>query len=76
MMIQSNSRDPLYLNERIESFLAEFYKTLEQLSDENFQHNRQAIIDNLLEKPKNISAVSYFYFILLLQYYDKLLYYF
>ena len=58
MIIQSNSRDPLYLNDRIESFLSEYYTTLSNISDEEYQQNRQAIIDNLLEKPKNINSVS------------------
>lgn len=68
-MVQSNSRDPLYLNDRIESFLSEFYDTLQKFTDEEFENNRQAVIKNLLEKPKNINEVSlYFYCLYLLIY--------
>jgi hypothetical protein len=57
IIIQSNSRDPLYLDDRIESFLSGFDNILQNLSSEDFEHNRQAVIESLLEKPKNINSV-------------------
>jgi hypothetical protein len=61
VLIQSNSRDPIYLNDRIETFLREYFETVQVLSEEEFIQNKQAVIENLLEKPKNIYSVTVFY---------------
>lgn len=44
---------------RIESFLQSFFEeTLTSMSDEALQDNKSAVIENLLEKPKNINKVG------------------
>jgi secreted Zn-dependent insulinase-like peptidase len=44
---------------RIESFLQTFFEeTLTSMSDEALQDNKSAVIENLLEKPKNINKVT------------------
>lgn len=59
VIVQSNSRDPLYLESRIESFL-EMYRTevLAGMTQEYLATNIAAVVENLLEPPKNIDKVS------------------
>lgn len=53
-VIQSNSKDPVYLESRIVHFLAGFKKTLANLSEKEFDQFRRALITKRLEKPKNL----------------------
>ena len=50
-LIQSDSFDPIHLEERVESFLSTFrQKFIVQLTEEKFQHNIEAVVANFLEK--------------------------
>jgi insulysin len=57
IIIQSNSKDPHYLDQRTELFLQTYRATIENLSTDDFQSNVQAVVEQLLEKPKNLSKV-------------------
>ncbi|KAI8912435.1 Metalloenzyme, LuxS/M16 peptidase-like protein [Gorgonomyces haynaldii] len=57
IVIQSE-RDPIYLEERIELFLRQFQQTLLEMPDEKFNKYKQAYVNNLLEKPKNLNQHS------------------
>ena len=58
IIIQSNSSDPVFLEGRAEAFL-ESYRTevIESMTDEFLAVNVAAVIENLLEPPKNIDKV-------------------
>lgn len=53
-LIQSE-KDGAYLESRVDAFLAEFEKTLEGMSDEDFEGYKIALINKRLEKLKNLS---------------------
>ncbi len=53
-IIQSGTRDPVYLQERIESFIKGFYPTLSKLSQDDFDKFREALISKRLEPPKTL----------------------
>lgn len=57
VIVQSNSRDPAYLDTRVEAFLQAYTETLVELSKEEFAANVQAVVEDLLEKPKNLNQV-------------------
>lgn len=44
LVIQSPVKDPLYIDERIDIFLASFKEKLEAMPDEEFQSNINALI--------------------------------
>jgi insulysin len=55
-LIQSDSYDPIHLNERIEHFLLHFRNTiLMEMSEEDFMTNVSSLCDSMLEKSKNLS---------------------
>jgi len=56
VIVQSNSRHAQYLDDRIENFLIEYRQSLCQMNHEDFQSNVKAVIEALLEKPKNLKA--------------------
>ena len=59
VIVQSNARDPVYLDQRIESFLKSYFEeTLSQLTDDSLLDNKKSCIENLLEKPKNLNRES------------------
>mmetsp|Transcript_17982 Transcript_17982/g.16271 ORF Transcript_17982/g.16271 Transcript_17982/m.16271 type:complete len:211 (+) Transcript_17982:721-1353(+) len=64
IIVQSNHKDPEYLDSRIESFLSNYYIDLTNdqiesyIKDEELVSYKQAIIEKLLEKPKNLSEES------------------
>lgn len=59
IIVQSSHKDPQYLDERIESFLELYRKhLLEECTAEQLQTHIHAVIEKLLEKPKNIDQVS------------------
>ena len=45
---------PNYLNERIEAFIQWVHKYIEDMSDKDFETERQALITRRLEKPKQL----------------------
>ena len=57
--MQSNHKDPIYLNTRVEAFLESYFSTLKELTAQELEHNKKAVIDSLLEKPKNLSKVKF-----------------
>ena len=61
-IVQSNHKDPDYLDERIESFLNQYRESLVTMTTEDFKANADSVIEQLLEKPKNLNQV----FVLLL----------
>jgi len=56
VIVQSNSRDAHYLDERIESFLVQYRETLAAMTAEELQTNITACVDQLREKPKNLDV--------------------
>ncbi|KAL1959901.1 hypothetical protein VTO42DRAFT_569 [Malbranchea cinnamomea] len=57
-IIVQSERTAKYLESRIESFLASFSATLEQMSDEEFESHKRSIINKRLEKLKNLGSES------------------
>lgn len=57
-LIQSNKQDPVYLDSKIEEFLSEFRQTLVTMPDADFADNVNAVIEELVEKPKNLGEES------------------
>ena len=57
-LIQSDSFDPLHLDERVEVFLASFRERIINMTDEVFQQNIDAVVTNFLEKNKNLGEES------------------
>lgn len=59
MIVQSNSRDATYLDDRIECFLRSYRDTvLTRMTAETLSMNIAAVVDTLLEKPKNLNEES------------------
>jgi len=54
LLIQSNVKDPVYLQNRIEKFLQNAESSLEKISKAEFDEYREALIAKRLEKPKNL----------------------
>ena len=57
VIIQSE-RDPEYLEERINAFLALFGKNIEDMSSEEFESHKRSLISKRLEKVKNMEQES------------------
>lgn len=53
-VIQSGEKDPEYLQSRIEHFIKLFGQTVDELSNEEFEHIVKTLIDKRLEPPKNL----------------------
>jgi insulysin len=58
IIVQSSHKDTAYLDERVESFLALYRELLSALTEEAFGEYVTAVIEKLVEKPKNIDEVS------------------
>ena len=58
IIVQSNSRDAQYLDDRIELFLQGYRDTLAQMGAEELHTNVCSTVEKLLEKPKNIDEES------------------
>ena len=55
-LIQSDSYDPIHMNERIEHFLLHFRNViLMDMSEDDFMMNVSSLCDSMLEKSKNLS---------------------
>jgi len=64
-------RDPVYLEERLELFLENFQHTLEKLSDDELEVQKQGLIVNKLERLNNLSEESgLFWYHICSGYYD------
>jgi insulysin len=57
IIVQSSHKDAAYLDERVESFLAQYRELLRALTEEAFAEYVTAVIEKLVEKPKNIDEV-------------------
>ncbi len=55
-VIVQSERHPVYLNGRIEAFLASMESFIEEMSEEEFEKNKSALEDKRLEKPKKLSS--------------------
>jgi len=58
IIVQSNSRDAAYLDDRIEAFIAQYREVLAAMSPNELQTNITATIEHLLERPKNLDEVG------------------
>lgn len=56
-IIQSE-KNPIYLEERIDNFLSGWRKTLEGMSDKEFEGQKESLINKRLEKLKNLGQES------------------
>jgi len=54
-IIQGDANPPDYLDERVEAFLETFRGKIEDMDKEEFGRNKQAVIEKLLEKDKNLN---------------------
>lgn len=52
-LIQSE-RTPDYLDKRVEAFIVQFGKILDEMSDSDFEGHKRSLINKRLEKPKNL----------------------
>jgi len=57
-IIQSDSKDAAYLDDRVEAFLSQYRETLRGLDPEEFQKNVEAVKEDILEKDKNLNEES------------------
>lgn len=57
VLVQSN-RKPVYLDNRIESFIQSARELIKTMSDEEFNRHKKALADLKLEKPKRLSGRS------------------
>ncbi|OCK75895.1 hypothetical protein K432DRAFT_307572 [Lepidopterella palustris CBS 459.81] len=55
ILIQSE-KSPEYLEGRIDAFLTDFEKTLEEMSEEEFEEHKRSVINKRLEKLKNLTS--------------------
>ena len=58
MIVQSSHKDPVYLDQRIEDFLADYRSKLAAFTDEELQTNICAAVEMLQEKAKNLDQES------------------
>ena len=56
--IVQSERDPQYLESRIDNFLTTWKKTLEDMSDKEFEGQKESLINKRLEKMKNLGQES------------------
>ncbi|KAL4198409.1 hypothetical protein AMTRI_Chr03g140060 [Amborella trichopoda] len=63
IIIQSIVKDPEKLDERVEAFLKMFETQLYTMSNDDFIRNKNSLIDMKLEKHKNLSEESEFFWI-------------
>ncbi|XP_058980135.1 insulin-degrading enzyme-like isoform X1 [Musca domestica] len=53
-IIVQSTKHPTFVEERIESFLANFKNVIEEMSDEEFERHKEALAVKKLEKPKTV----------------------
>ncbi|MBT6503304.1 MAG: hypothetical protein HOK67_25720 [Deltaproteobacteria bacterium] len=53
-IIQSNVKEPVYLQSRIEKFIADFGSQLDRFSEDEFSQYKEALVAKRLEMPKNL----------------------
>ena len=57
LIVQSSHKDADFLDTRVEDFIVNYRQQLVELSEEDFAANTAAVIEKLMEKPKNIDQV-------------------
>lgn len=57
-LIQSDSHEPQHLNDRVEAFISRFRERLVAMSDKEYKSNASAVIEEFLEKNKNLAEES------------------
>uniref|UniRef100_A0A7S2PDI3 Coenzyme PQQ synthesis protein F-like C-terminal lobe domain-containing protein n=2 Tax=Leptocylindrus danicus TaxID=163516 RepID=A0A7S2PDI3_9STRA len=57
-LIQSDSYEPQHLNDRVEAFISRFRERLVAMGEEEFQSNTSAVVEEFLEKNKNLAEES------------------
>ncbi|MCP4750355.1 MAG: hypothetical protein GY866_05655 [Proteobacteria bacterium] len=60
-IIQSSTKDPVYLQGRIDSFLEDFETSLNKISGGEFAQFQEALIARRLEQPKNLQEETHRY---------------
>lgn len=58
ILIQSDAYDPMYLDERVEAFLDRFRSKIVSMAPDKFQKNIIAVVEQFLEKNKNLGEES------------------
>ncbi|KAJ1521592.1 hypothetical protein ONE63_003243 [Megalurothrips usitatus] len=58
MALVQSSRDPDYVEKRIEAFFAHMHDLICNMSEEEFEKHKEAVAIKRLEKPKKLSALS------------------
>ena len=58
IVIQSGVYDPCHLDARIDAFLSSFLTTLREMSDEEFEKNREALLANKMIKDRNLGEAG------------------
>jgi insulysin len=61
IIVQSSHKDPMFLDSRIEDFLLNYRETLVSMTNEKLQIFVQALVEKLLEKPKNLDQVCLYF---------------
>jgi len=60
-IIQSNVKEPVYLQSRIEKFMTDFEHQLDRLSEDEFSQYKEALVAKRLEVPKNLQEETHRY---------------
>jgi len=58
VLIQSDAYDPIYLDDRVEAFLDRFRGKIVSMDENEFQKNIDAVVEQFLEKNKNLAEES------------------
>eukprot|EP00479_Gromia_sphaerica_P008783 TRINITY_DN3490_c0_g1_i2.p1 TRINITY_DN3490_c0_g1~~TRINITY_DN3490_c0_g1_i2.p1 ORF type:complete len:328 (-),score=61.57 TRINITY_DN3490_c0_g1_i2:26-1009(-) len=58
VIVQSSDKEVEYLNKRIERFLKQYRKELDEMSEEKFETSKDAVIKLILEKEKKLSETT------------------
>lgn len=60
-VVQSSHKDPDYLDQRIEDFLVQYRQQLADMALEEYQAYVHAVVEKLVEKPKNLNEETEHY---------------
>ncbi len=60
-IIQSNAKGPVYLQSRIESFITDFHRQMDQMTEDEFMLYKEALIAKRREAPKNLQEETHRY---------------
>jgi len=54
IIVQSDTKDPAFLDSRVEAWLESFKEELDKLNDEEYMHYRTSLVGKILEKDKSL----------------------